>query len=86
MNPASERVKPGAELSLQLLDRAYCYLRLSGLEPGPALAGLRESLDALTSSDDSRDAVWERLQALTAHPVERAPSAPPLLRGHMVYP
>ena len=89
MNRASgERIKPGAELSVQLLHRAYCYLRLSGLESESALAGMRASLDALSSADPSRatEAVWTRLQELTTRPVEREPSAPPLLRGHMGYP
>jgi hypothetical protein len=78
-------MKPGAELNAQLLHRAYCYLRLSGLEPSPALVGMRESLDELVRSNDVT-AVWARLQELTARDVERVPSAPPLLRGHMVYP
>lgn len=84
----SERIKPGAELNLQLLHRAYCYLRLCGLEPSPALAGMRASLDALASAEGprAREAVWARLQASTPPSSERVPSAPPLLRGHMVYP
>lgn len=81
-------VKPGSELNLQLLHRAYCYLRLCGLEPAPALVGMRASLDALASVDApaAREAVWARLQALIPRPDEAAPSGPPLLRGHMVYP
>jgi hypothetical protein len=81
-------MKPGAELSVQLLHRAYCYLRLAGLEAAPALEGLRAPLDALASSSGAAggEAVWARLQELTARAVERMPSGPPLLRGHMVYP
>jgi hypothetical protein len=81
-------MKPGSEQNLQLLHRAYCYLRLSGLEPAPALAGMRASLDALAEVGDARakEAVWSRLQELAAHGEERLASAPELVRGHMVYP
>lgn len=73
---------PGAELELQLLNRAYCYLRLSGVDGATALQGLRASLEAL---GQGREVVWSRLQALRPDGAP-CPSAPPLLRGHMRYP
>jgi anaerobic glycerol-3-phosphate dehydrogenase len=81
-------MKPGAELNLQLLDRAYCYLRLSGLEPAAALEGTRASLEALTRSPDGREVetVWSRVEALSSQADDFSLSAPPLMRGHMVYP
>lgn len=81
-------MKPGADQNLQLVHRAYCYLRLSGLEPAPALAGMRSSLDALANAEDERahEAVWSQLQVLAVREEECEPSAPALLRGHMVYP
>jgi hypothetical protein len=81
-------MKPGSEQNLQLLHRAYCYLRLSGLEPTPALAGMRTSLDALVNAEDARasEAVWARLQALAVRDADCVESSPPLVRGHMVYP
>ncbi len=78
-------MKPGAELDLQMLNRAYCYLRLSGVDAASALEGLRTSLEVLGQGGE---VVWSRLQAVrwsVASGVEGR-SPPPLLRGHMRYP
>ena len=80
-------MNPGGEFKLQLMQRAYCYLRLSGLTEAAALEGMGASLDALISSSQGTEAVWARIETFSAsHTNVLVPSAPPLLRGHMVYP
>lgn len=79
---------PGTELNLQLLHRAYCYLRLSGVDEPTALQGMRASMNVLADGveGDSGQAIWRQLETLTSPNTELLPSTPPLLRGHISYP
>lgn len=79
---------PGDELNLQLLHRAYCYLRLSGVDAPTALQGMRASMNVLADAvdADAAQAIWRQLENLTRHDAEAVASTPPLLRGHIGYP
>lgn len=78
---------PGSELNLQLLHRAYCYLRLSGVDEPSALQGMRSSMNVLADAADGEGsaAIWRQLESLTSWIPPIAPSAPPVLRGHIGY-
>ena len=78
---------PGSELNLQLLQRAYCYLRLSGADEPSALRGMRASMNALADAGDGEgsEAIWRQLESLTSWIPPIEPSAPPVLRGHIAY-
>ncbi len=79
---------PGLEPHLLLLHRAYCYLRLSGVEPGGALEAMRTSMGALVegAGPDARERIWREVERLSlAHEEAPLPKAPPLLRGSMHY-
>ena len=92
MNPESrahgQQVTPGTELNLQLLHRAYCYLRLCGVDAPTALQGMRASMNVLADAveGDGGQAIWRQLETLTSQNTELVPSTPPLLRGHIGYP
>ena len=78
---------PGSEQNLQLLHRAYCYLRLSGVDGPSALQGMRASMNALADAGegDGSAAIWRQLESLTSWIPPIEPSAPPVLRGHIAY-
>lgn len=79
---------PGLEPHLQLLHRAYCYLRLSGVEPGVALQATRSSMAAMVEGDgpDARERIWREVEQLArAHQAPPVPPSPRLLRGSMHY-
>lgn len=79
---------PGLEPHLQLLHRAYCYLRLSGVDPTAALHATRASMGALGEGDgpEARARIWREVERLAlAHEADPVPSPPPLLRGSMRY-
>ena len=79
---------PGLEPHLQLLHRAYCYLRLCGVESHAAMAATQASMAALMHGDgaDARERVWREIELLAAaHDAAPVPPSPPLLRGSMQY-
>lgn len=79
---------PGLEPHLQLLQRAYCYLRLCGVASQAALEATRASMGQLTHGDgiDAQDRVWREVELLAAtHEADPVPPSPPLMRGSMHY-
>lgn len=77
---------PGLEPHLQLLHRAYCYLRLSGVDPTAALQATRASMASLEdgAGPELRERIWREVERLAfAHEADPVPPSPPLLRGSM---
>lgn len=79
-------MKPAAEPCLQLLQRSYCYLRLSGVDSSDACLQLRSLIDGL-DADDCSERVWERVRAWADQQAQPSPRPTPgLLRGGIRYP
>jgi hypothetical protein len=81
-------VTPRLEPHLQLLERAYCYLRLSGVNPAAALKATRSSMATMVEGDvaDARDRIWSEIEQRSRGPEPSpVPPPPPLLRGSMHY-
>ena len=84
-----------AEPCLQLLNRAYCYLRFSGLDAAAACQQLQTLTDQLADFDPqggrdeaSRERLWRQVverAALAGAAWTEVAAAPALLRGHVHY-
>lgn len=84
-----------AEPCLLLLNRAYCYLRFSGLEAAAACQQLQTLTDQLADFDPqggrdeaSRERLWQQVverAALAGAARTEVAAAPALLRGHVRY-
>lgn len=84
-----------AEPCLQLINRAYCYLRFSGLDPAAACQQLQTLTDQLADFDPrggrdeaSRERLWQQVVERAAQTGAARPelaAAPALLRGHVRY-
>jgi hypothetical protein len=83
------------EPCLQLLNRAYCYLRFSGMDAATACQNLHALMEGLTDFDpqggrdaESRERLWQQVVERAAVPRDAPPGGaemPPLLRGHIRY-
>ena len=84
-----------AEPCLLLLNRAYCYLRFSGLDAAAACQQLQTLTDQLAGFDPqggrdeaSRERLWQQVverAALAGAARTEVAAAPALLRGHVRY-
>lgn len=82
------QMTPGLEPHLQLLHRAYCYLRLCGVSSQAALEATRSSMGQVMNGDGlgAQERVWREVELLAAtHEADPVPPCPPLMRGSMHY-
>ena len=83
------------EPCLQLINRAYCYLRFSGMDAATACQHLHALMEELADfdphggrDDESRERLWQQVVERAAVPGDAPPGGvevPPLLRGHIRY-
>lgn len=88
-------MSPATEPCLQLLNRAYCYMRFSGMDAATACRHLHALMDRLADFDPqggrdeaSRDRLWQQVVERAAEAGDALPhlaDAPQLLRGHIRY-
>ena len=78
-------MNPAQEPCLQLLNRAYCYLRLNGVDADAACQQLHKLVAQLSGEpmSDEHD-FWQQLWSGAA-PIAPSENSPILLRGHIHY-